>query len=82
MTADNHIQLTRWQVARQSNITRSVHTMLTVLVVTHVRYCDDKIRLLFFLQLSDHFLRFFFRIAEVDTTDVFWVTNFRGVFGG
>ncbi|CSB10977.1 Uncharacterised protein [Vibrio cholerae] len=56
--------------------------MLTVLVVTHVRYCDDKIRLLFFLQLSDHFLRFFFRIAEVDTTDVFWVTNFRGVFGG
>ncbi|CSC24734.1 Uncharacterised protein [Vibrio cholerae] len=56
--------------------------MLTVLVVTHVRYCDDKIRLLFFLQLSDHFLRFFFRIAEVDATDIFWVTNFRGVFSG
>ncbi len=54
--------------------------MLTILVVAHMGSGNDHIRVVLAFQLSDNFLRFFFRIFEFNCADIFRVTDFRCIF--
>ncbi len=82
MATDNHVEVALWQLTRHFHVARRIGTVITVVVMPHVGYGNNHIRLFGGTQGFNQRLRFRGRLAELHVGEIFRIADFRRVVGG